>query len=91
MGRTGPGFTWSSVTGKGGVTSTVHALAMWSWLTARIEALGVHIARYGWSDPTGVEIAPVDRSAVPSADLPRPGVAVGPEDDLLGHAREVHA
>lgn len=65
---------------------------MWSWIAARIEALGDHIARYGWSDPTGMDIAPFDPSIeVPAVDLGGPDVPVGPQDDLLGDAREVHA
>jgi hypothetical protein len=65
---------------------------MWSWIVARIEALGEHIARYGWSDPTGIDIAPLDRSIEdPWIDLGGAGVPVGPQDDLLGDAREVHA
>lgn len=65
---------------------------MWSWIVARIEALGEHIARYGWSDPTGVDIAPLNRSLEgPSMDLGGADLAVGSQDDLLGDAREVHA
>lgn len=64
---------------------------MWSWIVARIEALGEHIARYGWSDPTGVDIAPFDRSIDREPIVLAPDVLVGPQDDLLGDAREVHA
>lgn len=64
---------------------------VWSWLMRHIEALGEHIARHGWSDPFGNDVVPYRPTDDATGGSAGPEVPVGPQDDLLGDAREVHA